>query len=61
MDITMKFTIYFKNYFLNDIILFLVVSGLIFLVADAWDKNHVTNETTIELVPLNVHPDDELY
>jgi hypothetical protein len=56
----MKLIIYFKNYFLNDIILFLVVSGLVFLAIDIWDENEVINETTVELVPLNVHPDDEL-
>ena len=56
----MKLTTYFKNYFLNDIILLLVISGLIFLVVNAWDENEVANETTIELVPLNIHPDDEL-
>ncbi len=56
----MKLTTYFKNYFLNDIILLLVVSGLTFLVLDVLDDNEATIETTVELVPLNIHPDDEL-
>ncbi len=56
----MKLTTYFKNYFLNDIILLLIVSGLVFLVVNTWDENVATNETTVELVPLNIHPDDDI-
>lgn len=56
----MKLSIYIKNFLLGDIILLLVISGLTYLVANTWNKNIIEDETTVELVPLNVNPDDEL-
>ncbi len=56
----MKLSTYINNYLLNDIILMLVVSGLTYLIFYSDNIIEENNETAIELVPLNIHPDDEI-
>lgn len=56
----MKPMIYIKNYLINDIILLLVITGLIYLVANIWSENKIEGETTVELVPFNVNSDEDL-
>jgi hypothetical protein len=56
----MKLTTYIKNYLLNDIILMLAISGITYLILYSDDENDVKNETAIEIVPLNIHTDDEI-
>ncbi len=56
----MKLSIYIKKHLLSDTILLLVIVGLAYLVANTWSENKIENETTVELLPLNIDPDDEI-
>ena len=56
----MKPSIYFKNHFLSDIFVLLVISGFTYLLLNTWNGNKIGNEPTLELVPFNGNPDDEM-
>ena len=56
----MKLSHYIKTYFLNDIILVAILAGFVFMAMDSMEKNRLEKETTVELVPMNIDPNDEL-
>ena len=56
----MKASIYIKNYLVSDIILVTVLSGVFYLVSDILDKDPVEEEMTVELVPINVDPNEDI-
>lgn len=56
----MKSSIYIKKHLLSDIILLLVIFGLTYLLVEVWNKDKTENNTAVELVPLNINPNDEI-
>ena len=56
----MKLSVYIKKYLLSDIILLLIIAGTSYAVVDIWHDSKAEQAKNVELVPLNIHPDDEI-
>jgi len=56
----MKTSFYIEHYLKSDIVLVLITSALIYLATSHYQETSVEDEVTIELIPLNIDPDDEI-